>query len=98
MGRVIGIDVSQARLDVYCRRTAGGCGRQRCRGHWHTRRTARARCRRSAGHGGLGRLRARGAAPAQRADLAVAVVNAARVRAFARASGRLAKPTASMPR
>ena len=92
MGRVIGIDVSQARLDVYCledgRRLAVG---NDAAGIGTLVGLARARCRRSAGHGGLGRLRARAQRLLSARDLAVAVVNAARVRAFARASGRLAK-------
>lgn len=92
MGRVIGIDVSQARLDVYCledgRRLAVGndaAGIGTLVGQLEL------------GAGDLLVMEASGGyeRAAQRLlsarDVAVAVVNAARVRAFARASGRLAK-------
>ena len=92
MGRVIGIDVSQARLDVHCledgRRLAVGNdapGIGTLVGQLEL------------GTGDLLVMEASGGyeRAAHRLlsarDMAVAVVNAARVRAFARASGRLAK-------
>jgi hypothetical protein len=68
MAGVIGIDVSKLRLDVY-RLEDGRCLAvgQRCRRDRCARRPVRPERKGSAGHGGLGRLRAQGAASLERA-------------------------------